>query len=170
MCLYITHEFNYLRYTLHLPSTKFWSGQVGSVRAKTLYPRGVCGHASPPKILKLEIASETIFGPMRCFSDRGQMTELHMNAILPIALYTNGVGFRSSSLIGRKPHPSQVKLARLAIVHLQERKVVGRLAEQFCRTVRSYLASFNMVPVCFGALHGRPPCNGANWQCQASHE
>ena len=155
-------------YACHLPNFGVVRLVVCAQKHCTL--GGSAGMLPPPKILKLEIASETIFGPMRCFSDRGQMTELHMNAILPIALYTNGVGFRSSSLIGRKPHPSQVKLARLAIVHLQERKVVGRLAEQFCRTVRSHLASFNMVPVCFGALHGRPPCNGANWQCQASHE
>ena len=32
--------------------------------------------------------------------------------------------------------------------------------QQFCHTVRSHLASFNMVPVCFGALRGRPPSNG----------
>ena len=38
-----------------------------------------------------EIASETIFGPIRCFW--GQMTAFHINAILPIVLYTNGVGF-----------------------------------------------------------------------------
>ena len=38
----------------------------------------------------------------------------------------------------------------------------GRLAEQFCRTVHSHLASFNMVQaMCFGALRGRPPSNGA---------
>ena len=39
----------------------------------------------------------------------------------------------------------------------------GRLAEQFCRTVRSHLASFNMAPMtmCFGALRGRPPSNRA---------
>ena len=30
----------------------------------------------------------------------GQTTELHMNAILPIASYIDGVGFRSSSLMG----------------------------------------------------------------------
>ena len=33
----------------------------------------------------------------------------------------------------------------------------GRLVEEFCRTVRSHLSSFSMVPMCFGALHGRPP-------------
>ena len=27
-----------------------------------------------------------------------------------------------------------------------------------------------MVPMCFGALRGRPPSNGANWNRQASHE
>ena len=69
----------------------------------------------PRKILKFRgyaIASETTFGLIYDASRR-PTTEFHMNAILPIASYTNGVGFRSSSLIGRKPHPSQVKLARL---------------------------------------------------------
>ena len=46
----------------------------------------------------------------------------------------------------------------------------GRPTEQFCCTVRSHLASFNTVPMCFGALCGRPLSNGANWQRQASHE
>ena len=44
----------------------------------------------------------------------------------------------------------------------------ARLAEQFCRTVRSHLASFNKVLMCFGVLRGRPPSKGANWQCQAN--
>ena len=45
----------------------------------------------------------------------GQTTEFHMNAILPIASYSAGVALRSSLLIGRKPHPSQVKFARLIV-------------------------------------------------------
>ena len=57
--------------------------------------------------------------------------------------------FRSSLLSGRKPHPSQVKLARLARL--------ARLAQQICYTARSHLASFNMVPMCFGALREHPP-------------
>ena len=42
-------------------SHQIWSNQVGSVCTKMLYPRGVWGHAP------YEIASETIFGPIRCF-------------------------------------------------------------------------------------------------------
>ena len=33
--------------------------------------------------------------------------------------------------------------------------------EQFCRTVRSHLASFNLVPMCFRELRGRPLSNGS---------
>ena len=84
-------------------SHQIWSNQVGSVCTKMLYPRGVWGHAP------YEIASETIFWANTMLFG-GQTTEFHMNAILPIASYTNGVDFRCSLLIGRKPHPLQVKL------------------------------------------------------------
>ena len=38
MCLYITHEFNYLRYTLHLPSTHFLSTRDGRIVALNSLP------------------------------------------------------------------------------------------------------------------------------------
>jgi len=42
----------------------------------------------------------------------GQTTEFHMNAILPIASYTNGVGFSIQFAYHLKAtHPSQVNLA-----------------------------------------------------------
>ena len=44
----------------------------------------------------------------------------------------------------------------------------GRPGRVF-RTVRSRLASFNMSPVCLGALRECLLSNDANWQCQASH-
>ena len=37
-------------------------------------------------------------------------------------------------------------------------------------TFYSRLASFNMLPVCLKALHGRPLSNGTNWGCQVSHK
>lgn len=48
----------------------------------------------------------------------------------------------------------------------------GKLAEQFCRTIHSHPASFNVIPIymCFGALRGRLSSNNANWQRLASHE
>jgi len=79
---------------------------------------------------------------------RGQTIEFHMNAILPIASYT-------------------VAFPWIQFAYRSKATPFGRLAEQFCCTVHSHLASFNMVPMCFGALRGRPPSNGANWERQA---
>ena len=45
-----------------------WSDQVGSAPTRTLYARGAWGHAPPGKLRSYEIASETNFGPIRCFS------------------------------------------------------------------------------------------------------
>ena len=79
----------------------------------------------------------------------GQTTEFHMMAILPIVSYTN-VGF-----------------PWIQFAYQLKATPFGRLAEQFSCTVHSHLASFNMVPMHFGALRGHPPSNGANWECQA---
>ena len=72
-----------------------------------------------------------------------------MIAILPIASYTS-VGF-----------------PWIQFAYRSKATPFGRLVEQFCCTVHSHLASFNMVPMRFGALRGRSPSNGANWERQA---
>ena len=75
-------------------SHQIWSDQVGSARARTLYPRGALGHAPPGKFLNLGamrllrrpiLANTMLIG--------GQTTEFHMNAILTTASYTNDAGF-----------------------------------------------------------------------------
>ena len=136
--------------------------------AQECYSLGGPGGMLPRKNLKFrdyEIASETIFVPIRCFSQARR--QFHMNATLPIGSYTNGVGFPIlfAFFISQKPHPSQMKPNCK-----NGKSLEGRLAEQFCHTVRSHLTSFNMIPLCFGALRERPPSSGTNWQCQASHE
>ena len=83
----------------------------------------------PRKILKFigyEIASETIWANTMLLG--GQKTEFHMYeylAFLPIASYSTGFDFPFVRL-SHKPHPSQMRLARL-IVRLEERKVVRGL-------------------------------------------
>ena len=37
-----------------------------------------------------------------------------------------------------------------------------RLTGQFCHTVYSHLTSFNMAPICFGVLSGRPLSNAVH--------
>ena len=92
----------------------------------------------------------------------GQTTEFHMNTILPIASYSNGVCFPIRFAYQPKATPFAGKACEHN--HKNGKLLEGRLAEQFCRTVRSHLASFNVVPNFFGALRGRPPSNNANWQ------
>ena len=97
-----------------------------------------------------------------------------MNAILPIASYNTGVGFpiRFAYRPKATPFAGEACETNHSLVGTEScwKEPQGRLAQQFCHTVRSHLTSFNMVSMCFGALHGRPPSNGANCQCQASHE
>ena len=75
----------------------------------------------------------------------GQTTELHMYEylpFLPIASYSTGFGFPVVRL-SRKPHPSQMRLARL-LVRLEEGKVVAD-SEEFFRTVCSHSPKFQHV-------------------------
>ena len=124
------------------------------VCAQESYTEDVWRYAPPKKFWNL--------GAMRLLSEfrdhfwankmlfRGQKTEFHIyHCVIHHCMVP---AFRSGLLIGWKPHPSQVRLARL-IIQLYEQKVTGRkIAEQFCYTVytvRSHIASFNIVPVCF---------------------
>ena len=59
-------------------SYQIWSGQVRSVRARTLHPRGVWGHV-PPESFCYEIAAETILGAIWCFSEARQWSLTWMN-------------------------------------------------------------------------------------------
>ena len=67
----------------------------------------------------------------------GQTTEFHINAILPIASYSNGVCFPIRFAYQPKATP---------------------FAGEACET------NHTMVPNFFGALRGRPLSNNANWQ------
>ena len=71
--------------------------------------------------------------------------------------------FRSCSLIGRKPHPSQIKPNR-PIVN-------GEWLEgiKTCETVLSHCSQPSRK-FQHGTYLLRPPSNGTNWQRQASHE
>ena len=101
----------------------------------------------------------------------GQTTEFHMNVILTIASYSTGVGFSLQFAYRPKAAPfAGEACARLIVPYKNAKSLEERLAEQLCRTVRSHLVSFNVVPMCFGALRGRPPSKNANWQRQARHE
>ena len=65
-----------------------------------------------------------------------------------LAAYSTGFGFLIVTLI----------------VYLEERKAVGEKdSEEFFRTVLSHLTTFNISPVCLGALCGHPTSNGTNW-------
>ena len=78
-----------------------------------------------PEIFGYEIASETIFGSIRCFSEaRRQVHMYEYLPFLPIVSYNTGFGFLIVRL-SRKSCPLQMRLARL-IVCLEEQKVVGR--------------------------------------------
>ena len=91
-------------------SHQAWSDQVGSAcTRKNAIPYEGLGACSPRKFRGYEIASETNFGPIRCFLEAKRQS-LTWNAFLPVAS-----AFWSSLLIGRKPNPSEVKLARLIV-------------------------------------------------------
>ena len=109
----------------------------------------------PPEIFgnleAMRFASETIFGPIRCFSDARQQSFICVNTtFLPIASYSTGFGFLIVCLF-RKPHLSQMRFARL-IVRLEEGEVVERKAR---RSFSALFAAISQVS---------PPSNGANWR------
>ena len=113
----------------------------------------------PTKFRGYEIASETIFEPIRCFSEarRQSFREFHMNAILSIGSFTNGV--QSSLLIGRKPHPSQANFARLIVTTESCWKTCGTVLSHCLQSS----CKFQHGTMCFGALRECPPSNGAIW-------
>ena len=49
----LKHKRAYTHTDVRIQGHQIWSDQVGSVHARTLYPRGVWGHALPGKILNL---------------------------------------------------------------------------------------------------------------------
>ena len=55
-----------------------------------------------------KIASETIFGPIQCFSEARRQSFTWM-PFCPLGRTPMVSAFRSCSLIDRKPHPSQMK-------------------------------------------------------------
>ena len=100
----------------------------------------------------MRFASETISGPIRCFSEARQQSFTCMNIYpLPIASYSIGFGFLIVCLF-RKPHHSQMRLARLQSFAWKKGKLLED-SEEFLHTVHSHPASFNKH---FG--------NGANWR------
>ena len=113
-----------------------------------------------------EIASETIYGPIRCSSEDRRQRFTCMN-IYPFCTLRRRV---YSSYLFR---PSNCSLISQATPFANEAcetviaKTVSCWKENsvFC-TIYSHLSSFNMSPVFLGALHGHPPSNGANWRRQ----
>ena len=94
-----------------------------------------------------------------------------MNGILPIVSYTTGGGF----LIRFAYRPKATPLASEACETNPSLVRTESCWKEDSRNssvalFHSHLTSFNMVPMCFGALRGRPPSNGTNWQQQASQQ
>ena len=82
--------------------------------------------------------------------------------------YSTGFGFPIVRW-SRKPHPSQMRLARLQSFAWKSGKLLERrLGRVFC-TVCNHFVTFKISGVWLGTLRGRPPSNGANWRRQVSH-
>ena len=72
--------------------------------------------------------------------------------------------------LSHKPHPSQMRLARLT-VHLEERKVVRRKTWKSSFALFAAISQVSTCHLCaLGALHRHPLNNGANWQRQGSYK
>ena len=73
----------------------------------------------------------------------GQRTEFHMNAILPIALYTTGVGLPIQFAYRPKatPFAGEACETKCSVVRMEScwKELQGRPVQQFCRNVRSHL-------------------------------
>ena len=97
-----------------------------------------------------EVASETIFGPKRCFSEarRQSFTCMNIYPFCPLRhIALHGFDFpivRQS----HKPHPSQ-------IVRLEEQKIVGRLGLSHC-SQPSRIMLQHVTTLC--ACHGMGVC------------
>ena len=102
----------------------------------------------------------------------GQTTEFQLNiySFCPLChTLVLVLAFWPSFLIGQKPHAPFTGEA-CETNHKNWKLLEKKITEQLCHTDHSNCASFNLVPVCLGALHGHPPSNSAKWRCQASHE
>ena len=129
--------------------------------------RGVGGMPPPRKFLEFrgyEIASETIFGPKRCFSEARRQSSIRMNSY-PFCPLRQIAAFHS--LISQAIYPSQMRLVRL-IVRLEEQKVVGRLGRDsfaLFAAISYYVLTYYhavCVPWAFAST-------GPIWRRQASH-
>ena len=88
---------------------------------------------------------------------RGQKTEFHMNAILPIASYTIGVGFP----IQFAYRPKATAFAGAACGTNRSLVITESCWKETRGTVLSLFAAISQVstwylPMCFKVLHGRP--------------
>ena len=92
----------------------------------------------------------------------GQTTEFHMNAILPIASYSAGVGFPIQFAYRPKatPFAGEVCKTNCSLVRTESSWKTRGTVLLHCSSTK--LLIFNMVSMCFGALRGCPPNNGAN--------
>ena len=118
-----------------------------------------------------EIASETTFGPIRCFLKASRHADFHMYECVPfmpivctaLVLAFQLFAYLTSHTLCRRGLKTNRSLGRTKSCRKED-------SEEFFCTVRSYLASFNMSPVCLGALLEHSPSYGTNWQCKASYE
>ena len=139
-----THVHTCARMHVHISqgcSHQVWGGQVCSqCVCKHATGSGVWGHAPPGKFVLefrgYEIASENVLGVIRCFSKARWQSFTCMSSylpFLPIVSYSTGSLGRTRSFWKKD-------------------------SEEFFHI--SHLASFNMSPVCLGALRGRLPSKG----------
>ena len=112
---------------------------------------GVWGHA-PPKFLNLGAVRfllrlflgqyDALWRPNNTVSQKEYLP------FLPIVSYSMVSAFRSVCLSVERHTLYRWGLWNLPFACKNEKLLEGRLAEQFCRTVHSHLASFNMVATC----------------------
>ena len=99
----------------------------------------------------------------------GKTTEFYVHEYLPflhVVLYSTGFDFPIICW-SHKPHPSQMRLMRL-IVHLEERKAVGRLGRDLSHCLQPSCIMFQHVTM-LCACHGHFSSIGPIWRHQASH-
>ena len=139
---------NYEPYLFQCRSHQVLSGQVCSACVSTLQLGG-SGGMLPRKFWEFrgyEIASETIFRSIQCFSEARRQS------------FTTTVfaHFRDHSLIS-KATPFAHEACETIIVHLEERKVVGRKTQRSFSHCSQPSRKFQHVAYVLGALHGHPP-------------
>ena len=74
--------------------------------------------------------------------------------------YYSDTGIKSNRSLILQATPFADEACETIIVRLEEQSCWKQDLEKFFRTVCSHLASFNMLPVCLGGLHGHPKSNG----------